>query len=309
LILVLGAALLLGVGALSLVMAYLLLRPPRMSDGKALWILKRLSPADLGLPFEPLEFHVQDEKDGRTLRLAAWWIPHPHAHGRCAVLLHGYADAKVGAIAWAPAFHALGHNILAIDLRAHGESEGTISTAGFCEQDDLDQVINDLRAQRPAETRQLVLFGASTGAAVAAAVAARRDDVSGIILDSPFSDFRRAAMTHFDLLGLPGAPMQRLALRLAEWMSGANFAAVSPVVMLPRVRCPAMVIHCETDPFSGEADQAALRDALERRGNESDVYWRVEGCAHLMAMCANTDEYRRRVGDFLAAASMVRTEA
>lgn len=305
LILVLLFAALLGILVLSAIMGYLLLRPPRMSDGKAIWLLKRLTPNDLDLPFEPMEFRVTDERNQSPLKLAAWWIPHPHAQGRCAILLHGYADAKVGAIAWAPVFHALAHNILVLDLRAHGESDGRITTAGFYEQHDLDQVINQLRARRPGETRHLTLFGASTGAAVAAATAARRNDLTAVILDSPFADFRRAAMAHFDLLGLPGAPVQRLALRLAEWMSGANFATVSPAATIPNIPCPVMLIHCETDPFSGEDDQDLLRTAIDARANPADAYWRVDGCAHLMAACADPDLYRQRIADFLSTATPV----
>ena len=294
--------------ALSFIMAYLLLRPPRMSDGKALWLLKRLSPEDLGFSFENLEFRVQDERDGRPLRLAGWWIPHERAQGRCVVLVHGYADGKVGAIAWAPVFHSLGCNILAIDMRAHGESGGTISTAGYYERYDLDHVINELRAQRPGETKRLTLFGVSSGAAIVSATATWRDDLAGVILDSPFADFRHAAMAHFDLLGLPGRPVQSLALRLAERMSGADFGAISPVTTLGAVRCPVMLIQCEADPFAHEQDQAALRAAFDGRSNESDVYWRVEGCAHLMAVCADEEQYRQRVGDFLAAKTVAITE-
>jgi uncharacterized protein len=300
LILVLTAAALFAVTAVAIVMAYLLLRPPRMNDGKALWILKRLSPEDVGLAFGTTEFHVKDGRDKRPLWLKGWWIPHPRAQGRCVVLVHGYADAKVGAIAWAPLFHSLACNILAIDMRAHGESGGTTSTAGFYERDDLDQVINDLRAQRPEETRRLTLFGVSSGAAIVSATAARRDDLAGVILDSPFADFRPAAMAHFDLLGLPGRPVQRLALWLAQRMSGADFNVVSPVTTIPNVRCPVMLIQCEADPFAGEHDQAALRNAVENRANASDVYWRVEACAHLMAIGTDEDSYRQRVADFLS---------
>src|SRR5688500_19638320 len=84
-------------------MAWSLLRPPRMTDGKAVWLLRRLSPGDLGMPYEEMPFDVRDTRTGERLRMAAWWIPCPPAGGRagapesdrCVVLLHGYADAKV----------------------------------------------------------------------------------------------------------------------------------------------------------------------------------------------------------------------
>jgi pimeloyl-ACP methyl ester carboxylesterase len=104
--------------AIVVLLARSLVRPPRMTDGKAAWVLKRLSPGDLGLRFEEVAFDVRDARTGQMIRIAGWRIPQANADGRTVILLHGYADAKVGAIAWAPAWHKLGWNILAIDLRA-----------------------------------------------------------------------------------------------------------------------------------------------------------------------------------------------
>src|SRR5688572_17044889 len=92
------AAVLLAVGlVLCVAIVYLLARslvmPPRMSDGKAAWVLRRLSPGDLGLTFEEVSFDTRDAATGQPLRIAAWWIPNPDARGRCVVFLHGYADA------------------------------------------------------------------------------------------------------------------------------------------------------------------------------------------------------------------------
>src|SRR3954451_20750211 len=55
--------------------AWSLLHPPRMSDGKALYLLNRLSPADVGLAFEDVAFTVRDEPTGRPLKIAGWWMP------------------------------------------------------------------------------------------------------------------------------------------------------------------------------------------------------------------------------------------
>jgi hypothetical protein len=282
-----------------LAMAAALLRPPRMSDGKAIWVLRRLSPGDLGLAFEDVHFNIRDEQSGRPLRVAGWWMAHPSAGGRCVVLLHGYADAKVGAIAWAPTWHSLGYNILAIDLRAHGESAGRYCTAGYWERHDVSQVLNQLRAERESDARHIVLFGVSLGAAVAAATAALREDLSGIVLESPFADFRFAAMAHMDRLGAPGRPFQALALSLAERIAHCDFAAVRPIDLLKQIPCPIMVIVPNEDPLVSDADRDAMEQALQSRDRETDdMYWRVAS-GHLLAMFAEPQEYERRLRDFL----------
>ena len=132
-----------------ILLAHGILRPPRMSDGKAVYVLKRLSPADLEMQYESITYEVRDERSGGMLNIAGWWIPHPVGGSKTVVLLHGYADAKVGAIAWAPVWRQLGYHILAIDLRAHGESGGVYSTGGYFERHDVDQVINQVRAAHP----------------------------------------------------------------------------------------------------------------------------------------------------------------
>jgi len=275
-------------------MAWSLVHPPRMTDAKALWLLRRLTPADLALPFDELRFQIRDEQS-RHVTIAAWWLPHPHAEGKCAVLVHGYADAKVGAIAWAPAWHALGFNLLVPDLRAHGESGGRVCTAGYFERHDLSQLLDELKADRPEETRRMVLFGLSMGAAVAGATAALRTDIAAVVMDSPYADFRSAAMAHMDRLGLPGYWLQRTAIRLGEWLTYANYQAVRPPASIARLPCPALVILSGDDEFLSPRDRGMLEQAIR----SPDELWSVEGVEHLMAFSSGAQQYAARLGRFL----------
>src|ERR1700712_3899591 len=75
-------------GALIYLMARMLLRPSRMTDGKAVSVLRRLSPGDLSLPFEEIQFDVRDEQTGKPLRIAGWWIPAAAKSTRTMLLLH-----------------------------------------------------------------------------------------------------------------------------------------------------------------------------------------------------------------------------
>ena len=131
-------------------MARTLLRPRRMTDVRALVRLNRMSPADLGLPYESMAFTVHDEETNGRLTLATWWMPLEQSD-RTAILIHGYGDAKIGSIAWAPLFRSLGWNVLAVDLRAHGESGGVHTTGGFYERHDIAQLIAEFRRARAGE--------------------------------------------------------------------------------------------------------------------------------------------------------------
>jgi uncharacterized protein len=304
LILVLLVLALLLAGGTVVAAAFTLLRPPRMTDGRAAYWLERLSPGDLGLPFEPLTFRVRDERTGEPLSIAAWWIPNPRARGRCAVLMHGYADAKIGAIAWAPTFHALGWNVLAIDLRAHGESGGIDSTAGFYERHDVNQVIDHVRAERPEQARRVVLFGVSLGAAVAAAAAVAREgdgrDLAGVVLESPFADYRDAIAAHAEILGHPAGIIQRLTIALAERMTSADFGAVRPADLIPRIACPLLVLQAGDDAFVPPAAARQVEAACARRPADwSTDYWLIATAPHVQGLSTEPEAYRRRLETFL----------
>jgi pimeloyl-ACP methyl ester carboxylesterase len=280
-------------------LAVMLLRPSRMTDGQAAYLLERVSPGDLELPYEPLIFTVRDEHSGQPLKLGAWWIPAATPSPHCVVMIHGYADAKVGALAWAPTWHALDFNLLAIDLRAHGESEGTYSTGGYFERHDLDQLLTQIRNQRPTETASLTLFGVSLGGAVAVALAAMRDDLDAIVLDCPFADYRAAAIAHARFMRMPGPIFTVPALRLAEWLSGAHFDAVRPIDQLTKVRCACMVIHSESDPLVPETVIEQFARELAEQPSPH-MHWRVAKAGHLQALAIDPDEYQRRLQTFLA---------
>ena len=198
-----------------------------------------------------------------------------------------------------PLFQALGFNILALDLRAHGESEGRYCTGGYFERHDVDQAINELRRRFPQQTRQVVLFGISLGAAVAAATAAMRDDIAAVVLECPFTDFRDAAMTHARVLGMPGLFFQKRALRLAERKSGADFSAVRPLDMISQMRCPLMIINSGADTLVDAEHAAQLKKgsrSASGRSRPHRLLVGIEGAEHVQSICLDPELYARQVG-------------
>lgn len=303
----LALVLLCAVAAVSLVvvivMALALLRPPRMSDGRAVAILRRLSPGDLDIPFTEMRFTVRDLFSDSPISIAAWWMPHPRNVPRTLLLIHGYGDAKVGAIAWAPMLQSLGFNILAIDLRAHGESGGSYCTAGYFERHDINQVIDQLKGEFPVQTRQTVLFGISLGGASAAAAAVSRGDLSAVVLECPYVAFRHAVRLHAHYVGTPGPWFVAATMRLAEIIAACDFSEVRPVDLIPKIRCPLVVITSLDDPIVPPEDAAAIAAAVAARpAGLLSVFWPVDEAWHVMAMARHPEEYRQRLADFFASA-------
>lgn len=279
-----------------------LLKPPRMTDGKAMFVLKRLAPDDIGLAYESCDFEITDVAARSKMKIAGWWIPAEARQSRTVILCHGYSDAKVGGIAWAPVWRSLGFNVLAIDLRAHGESGGAHSTAGFYERDDLDQVIDQLRAARPRQAESVMLFGVSLGATVVAAVGARRDDLMGVVLESPYADFRTAITSHGRRLAMPLEWGYGIACRWAESISGARFDEVRPVDLVKQVRAPLLVIHAGEDTFVSRDEIDQIAAALTTRdASQITRHVVIEGVQHTRGLVQDPVKYRQFLESFVNA--------
>lgn len=274
-----------------------ILQPRRMTRGKAFHLLQRASPADLNLKFEPIDFEVADTAKSR-IHLAGWWMPHPAGGSKTVILIHGYADAKIGAIAWAPLWQQLGFNVLAYDQRAHGESGGRYCTGGVREADDLRQVIDQLRERLPLPTQRIVLFGISLGAFPALSVACECGNVEAAVVDCPFASYPKAVEGLSRQIRTPLRSLLPLTLRLAEWMSGVRWKGRSNPFHLSTCRRPVLAISSSDDPYVSVEDAKEIEDSIAALGPPSR-FRLVEGAAHLRAMEADPLAYQTAIASFL----------
>lgn len=280
-------------------------RPPRMTGGRALARLGRLTPADVGMNYEPLAFDVPREPDmpatGR-LRLMAWRLPHPAESvvTRTVVLLHGYGDSKIGALAWAPVWQRLGFHVLLIDLRGHGESDAAWCSGGVHESADVVWVAEQLRELHPTTAQKIVLAGISFGGLVALAAAARMDGqagVVGVVADSPVRSWPEATARWCDWMGMPLQRLLPMILRGVERRLGVDFGAASVPTSLKRLTAAgraALVILPNEDAF-GDATAGVVVDGSSVR------QWRP-AAGHNEAVLRDPEAYEAALRGFIEAA-------
>lgn len=112
------------------------------------------SPTEFGLDFENIELVTSDH-----LHLRGWWIP-TNDSVKTIIFLHGYAGSMDPDLKYAPAIHQAGFNILMFDFRAHGRSEGNLTTIGTLEVSDVRAAIDFALARK---SEQVGLLGFSMG--------------------------------------------------------------------------------------------------------------------------------------------------
>jgi len=143
------------------------------------WRRLKAVPQDYGLRGDRV-FCVS--KDG--LVLTAWWLPASGSARATVILAHGRDGNRSDMLPRANFLVRNGYNALALDLRAHGESEGGYLTPGYLEALDILGAVTYLRQQ--GERKPIVVLGHSYGAVAVLHAAAADPSLAAVIADSPF---------------------------------------------------------------------------------------------------------------------------
>ena len=136
------------------------------------------TPSDVGLTYQQVELRTTDD-----LRLSAWYLPAEDEQG---VLLfcHGNAGNISHRLDSLLLFHHLQMSVLIFDYRGYGQSEGQPSEQGtYTDALAAWEYLLTKKSKQPAE---IVIFGRSLGAAIAAELATRVRP-GALILESAFT--------------------------------------------------------------------------------------------------------------------------
>lgn len=249
------------------------------------------SPADFDLAFEDVEFQ---SGDGTILR--GWYIPARSASAAQTVIICPGANGSIDAdTAFLPWFHNFDLNVLIFNWRAHGHSDGQITTLGFDERYDLIAAVEYAKAR---SARKIGVLGLSMGGAVALSTAAICPDIDAVATDSAFVHIVTAVAAGLSERGLPDGlayPIARLILMTASLRSGKDLWQADPVRWIDRVAPrPLLLIYGERDPFAPRAEV----ELLYRRAGEPKEIWRVPQAAHREIQMLEPDTYRERLTRF-----------
>lgn len=224
-----------------------------------------------GLPVEDVWLKTSD-----GVRLHAWWIPGAGADFSF-LAFHGNA-ANIAARAEVYRFlHALPANVLALEYRGYGRSEGSPGEAGLYL--DAQAAYDYLTRQQGIAPGRIISYGQSLGTAVAVDLAAKRE-VGGVLLEAPFPSGRAVARRVYWFV--PGV----------ELVAQSRFDTVEK---LARIRAPVFVVHCAHDPVLA----FVLGEKVYAGAREPKTFWRVEGECHEEASLVAPAEYGERLRQFL----------
>ena len=220
-----------------------------------------------GLPVEDVWLTTED-----GVKIHAWWIAAPPDAGPARVTIlafHGNAANLPNRADIYALFRSLPANVLAVEYRGYGKSEGAPSEAGIYA--DARAAYTYLTKQRGIAPSQIIVYGASLGSAVAADLAAQQE-VGAVLLEAPFPSV--AALARSVYWFLPGLGT----------MARTKLDTESKVA---RIRAPLLVIHCNRDPVIAMRFGRAVFDAAR----EPKRFVEVDGACHEDASFVAREQY------------------
>ncbi len=210
------------------------------------------TPEEVGLAYEPVTIVTED-----GVSLDGWFIPARQSrgvllffHGNAGNISHRFDSLKI--------FNELGLATLILDYRGYGRSQGRPSEEGTYR--DANAAWRYLTEQRRIAGEDIVLFGRSLGAAIAAYLAAKQTP-KALIIESAFTSIPDIAAEVYPFLP-------------ARWLARFDY---NTKAHLRSVSCPILVVHSRDDDIIPFAHGRRLFTAanepkqfLEIRGGHND---------------------------------------
>lgn len=233
--------------------------------------------------------------DGLRLH-AAYYECDPDAP--CELLIHGYrGSAERDMAAGIERCFAANHNVLFIDQRASGKSEGHVITFGAKEQYDCLAWIDFLNKKRGSD-KGVILAGLSMGAATVMLAAGHKlpDNVLYVLADSGYSSapeiIKKVLRQNLHLPAFLFYPMIRLGARL---FGGFDVHSISPVDAMTRATVPVIFIHGTSDHFVPCYMSCDCHDACASAHKHLLL---IDGADHALCLVTDADAYHAAITAF-----------
>ena len=196
----------------------------------------------------PFEFVTVTSNDGLTLSGRYYHVADGAPLDIC---FHGYhSSAMTDFIGGSDISLKLGHNLLLIDQRAHGRSQGRTITFGIKERKDLLQWVH-YAVDRFGEEVQIVLYGISMGGATVL-MASGLDlpkNVKGIVADCPFASPMEIIAHVGKSNPIPNWLIRPFVKLGARVYGGFEVEETDAAQALEKAKIPVLILHGEADTF------------------------------------------------------------
>ena len=214
---------------------------------------------------------------------------------KACLIMAGRAETCKYCYYFADLYQKNNYNIIVVDPRAAGLSEGKTTGAGMLEGRDVDSWINAVHEQFGIS--HFVIHGICIGSVAAIYVAAEHNPyLDAIVLEGPFVSFYNVLKQRTKNLGKPTFPVCFQMGILFKKIAGINIFGYTPLKAIKKVQVPQLMICGRQDVSSLPKYFDKINDASG--STRKQMVWFDEG-AHSHLRIRNLEAYDKAVTDFI----------
>jgi len=218
---------------------------------------------------------------------------------KCAVILQGRTESLLYSYYFADVYAKNGYNILVIDVRAHGLSDGKYGTAGIKESDDLVLWIKLIHEKY--SVNDFALHGICTGGATSlyAYIKLKNEGcglVKRIVTDGVFKNYYEVYKSNFKIYKKRPFPHLYLVFFLAFIIAKVRLFKETPMKYIKDIDIPILFIWSVKDIISIKSKAEELYEACASKYKELCFF--PEG-RHSHVRSTQEAEYDELVAKFL----------
>lgn len=246
------------------------------------------------LETKPCEFVTIQSRDGLALSGRYY---HTADGAPLAICFHGYKSCWLTDFCGgADIAFQMGQNVLLIDERAHGKSQGRSITFGIKERQDLLCWL-EYALNRFGSDTKILLYGVSMGGATVV-MASELDlpkNVKGIVADCPYSSPLDVILEVGRQTGYPVKLIKPFVILGAKIYGGFDIRESSGAEAVKHTKVPIMIIHGEDDTFV----PPEMSHEIQRANPEMVQRHTFPGAYHALNYMVDTSRYQKLVKDFM----------
>lgn len=218
---------------------------------------------------------------------------------KCVIIIPGRTEASNYSYFFAKPYEEAGYNVLAIDNRCHGRSEGRLSSLGFKEYRDIIAWSQYLHTEEGINA--VMCHGICIGSCVALFACVSPDSpeyLKGMVAEGMFPTFGESLWYHLVPYQRYG-PMKlffRITCFYIKHIAGADIVHDGPIKRMSRMDKDILFLHSRQDKYSLPCRAQELYDMCPSKRKQ--LVWFDVG-AHSRIRINNHEKYDAAIRDFL----------
>jgi len=234
--------------------------------------------------------------NNNNLKLHAYEVTNTENSDIWVIEVHGYFCKGRDMTYYAKEFYNRGYNVLVVDLRGHGQSEGDYIGMGWHDRLDIIDWVNYLISKN--ENCKIILHGVSMGAATVMMATGENlpTNVKVAIEDCGYTSiWDEFEMQLRVLYNLPTFPVLNAASTVCKIKAGYKIEEGSCVEQVKKSKTPTLFIHGELDAFV----PFEMLDKVYTAANCKKEKLVIEGATHAEAASVNPELYWKTIDRFV----------